>query len=350
MGNLFSEEEKDDGYGHMATYGRYVRHMEAQRDYSSDDTRDGSYTQHGGQSYNRVSDSDDTGDDGRSQHAYVQSNNVVHYNEDELANRAIKALDRAAESSPVTGSEGRRMFLSLRGGREAVLALMEQWHPDLLSRMKLKDDGFPDARYHKFKMLMKVLGQYVPIFTKTSEAAARIALTSGCSEAAARALKKLDKKCRTYKVLAAAGIDFDKMSLSESQQKIKMLQDSGADKRLTATLRLAHSVKWYDSLVDDEKPGGHVNTLLHLSGLKTLKQRERDEDYRQFGTVVRIAKNYADGTEYAFVNPGNMFLHPKGMRVGEKWVRGGDLIKYLVGRAPNGKPTCVDAVQIAAGY
>ena len=40
MGNLFSEEEKDDGYGHMATYGRYVRHMEAQRDYSSDDTRD----------------------------------------------------------------------------------------------------------------------------------------------------------------------------------------------------------------------------------------------------------------------------------------------------------------------
>ena len=37
MGNLFSEEEKDDGYGHMATYGRYLRHMEAQRDYSSDD-------------------------------------------------------------------------------------------------------------------------------------------------------------------------------------------------------------------------------------------------------------------------------------------------------------------------
>ena len=231
-----------------------------------------------------------------------------------------------------------------------VLALMEQWHPDLLSRMKLKDDGFPDARYHKFKMLMKVLGQYVPIFTKTSEAAARIALTSGCSEAAARALKKLDKKCRTYKVLAAAGIDFDKMSLSESQLMIKKLHYFGNDTRLTATLRLAHSVKWYNSLVDDEKPGGHVNTLLHLSGLKTLEQRERDEDYRQSGTVVRIKKNYADGTEYAFVNPGNMFLHPKGMRAGEKWVRFGDLVKYSVGRAPNGKPTCVDAVQIAAGY
>ena len=285
MGNLFSEEEKDDGYGHMATYGRYVRHMEAQRDYSSDDTRDGSYTQHGGQSYNRVSDSDDTGDDGRSQHAYVQSNNVVHYNEDELANRAIKALERAAESSPIkSGTKGRSLFLSLRGGREAVLALMEQWHPDLLSRMKLKDDGFPDARYHKFKMLMKVLGQYVPIFTKTSEAAARIALTSGCSEAAARALKKLDKKCRTYKVLAAAGIDFDKMSLSESQLMIKKLHYFGNDTRLTATLRLAHSVKWYNSLVDDEKPGGHVNALLVLSGLKNLKQRKQelqDERRRQ---------------------------------------------------------------------
>ena len=290
---------------------------------------------------------DDTRDDGYSddEHAdEIPRETVIH-------DKAVQALERAAESSPIkSGTKGRSLFLSLRGGREAVLALMKQWHPDLLGRMKLKKDGFPDARHHVFKTLMKVLGQYVPIFTKTSEAAARKALTSGCSEAAARALKKLKKSCRTYKVLTAAGIDFDKMSLSESQQKIKMLQDSGADKRLTATLRLAHSVKWYDSLVDDEKPGGHVNTLLHLSGLKTLEQRERDEDYRQSGTVVRIKKNYADGTEYAFVNPGNMFLHPKGMRAGEKWVRFGDLVKYSVGRAPNGKPTCVDAVQIAAGY
>jgi len=272
MGNLFSEEEKDDGYGHMATYGRYVRHMEAQRDYSSDDTRDGSYEQHGGQSYNRVSDSDDTRDEGYGQHAYVQRNNAVHYNEDELANRAIEALDRAAKSSPVTGSEGRHMFLSLRGGREAVLALMDRWHPDLLRKMVLKNDGFPDARYHEFKMLMKLLGQYVPIFTKTSEAAARKAKSAG--KANYRALKKLKKSCRTYKVLDAAGIDFDKMSLSESQGTIKMLQDSGNDTRLTATLRLAHSVKWYDSLAGDDPRGGHVNTLLHLSGLKTLEQRK----------------------------------------------------------------------------
>ena len=287
---------------------------------------------------------DDTRDDGYNddEHAdEIPRETVIH-------DKAVQALERAAESSPITGSKGRSLFLSLRGGREAVLALMKQWHPDLLGRMKLKKDGFPDARHHVFKMLMKVLGQYVPIFTKTSEAAAQKAKSAG--KANYQALKKLDKRCRTYKVLAAARIDFDKMSLSESQQKIKMLQDSGADKRLTATLRLAHSVKWYDSLVDDEKPGGHVNTLLHLSGLKTLKQRERDDDYRQFGTVLNIKKNYADGTEYAFVNPGNMFLHPKGMRVGETWVRVGDGVKYLVGRAPNGKPTCVDAVQIAAGY
>jgi len=271
MGNLFSEEKKDDGYldldldldcvkkwslnddnGDYVLRRDYVRHMEAPPPFSSDDTRD----------------------DGRSQHAYVQSNNVVHYNEDELANRAIKALDRAAESSPITGSEGRHMFLSLRGGREAVLALMEQWHPDLLGKMVLKKDGFPDARHHEFKMLMKLLGQYVPIFTKTSEEAARKAKSAG--KANWRALKKLDKRCRTYKVLAAAGIDFDKMSLSESQRKIKMLQEFGNDTRLTATLRLAHSVKWYDSLVDDKKPGGHVNELLHLSGLKTLKERKQE--------------------------------------------------------------------------
>jgi len=294
MGNHFSEEEKDDGlidleklmrdkwsldddnvgYAYGATNGGNVRHMEApppfySRDdtrdggYSSDDTRDDGYGQHGGQSYNRVSDSDDTRDDGYSQHAYVQSNNVVHYNEDELANRAIKALDRAAKSSPVTGSEGRHMFLSLRGGREAVLALMNKWHPDLLRKMKLNDDGFPDARYHEFKMLMKLLGQYVPIFTKGGN---------------------LDKRCRTYKVLAAAGIDFDKMSKSESQLMIKKLHYFGDDTRLTATLRLAHSVKWYNSLVDDEKPGGHVNALLVLSGLKNLKQRKQelqDERRRQ---------------------------------------------------------------------
>merc|ERR1719281_497497 len=218
---------------------------------------------------------------------------------------------------------------------------------------------------------------------------------------------------------------------------IKKLHYFGNDTRLTATLRLAHSVKWYNSLVDDEKPGGHVNALLVLSGLKNLKQRKRElqnecrrqeeewerrrqeeeederrrrcqederrrqeeedyerrrqeeyerelqegeeyerywrqereyerqrqeeEDYerrrqeeeyerqrqeeyeeRYRGTVVSIKKNHAHGNEYAFVEPGNKFLHPSDMRSGE-WVDVGDEIKYSIGYF-NGRQKCVDVV------
>merc|ERR1719240_1385167 len=74
------------------------------------------------------------------------------------------------------------------------------------------------------------------------------------------------------------------------------------------------------------------------------RQRQEEEDEQRYcGTVVRIKKKHADGTPFAFVQPGDMFLHASDMRPGEMWVDEGDQIKYSIGYF-NGRQKCVDVV------
>jgi len=74
------------------------------------------------------------------------------------------------------------------------------------------------------------------------------------------------------------------------------------------------------------------------------RRRQEEEEYEQryYGTVVSIKKNHAHGNEYAFVEPGNKFLHPSDMRLGE-WVDVGDEINYSIGYF-NDRQKCVDVV------
>jgi len=77
------------------------------------------------------------------------------------------------------------------------------------------------------------------------------------------------------------------------------------------------------------------------------RQREEECEQRYYGTVDSIKKNHAHGNEYAFVEPGNIFLHPSDMRSGEMWVDEGDQISFSVGYFKDDpRPKCVDVVRL----